>query len=467
MRRSLKIGLGLLGGLVLVAAVAGSRARVRIAEVHREDPAGRPIWIGPVTVFDGESIQRGQDVLIQGATIASVTPAGKEPPPPSAFRIDGHDRTLLPGLVDSHAHLLTAGGPPWKFYIPDVPAHARALLCAGVTSALIAVSAADEDKLVAQAESGNALAPHLFRAGPGLTAPMGHPIPFIRALVPWPLSEVIVRAQPTVSSPQDAPAAVARIAQRHNPPFLKIFYDAVPPGTPHLTRETLFAVVKAARESGLRPVVHIGTSDDMLAAAESGAALLMHPPSKDELSDAQIERLRQIGIPFVTTMRTLLAADEIARGGGSPLERECIDPRMLAALASPPEGWKLKGFENTQHEFPLAAKRMQENVRRLVRAGVPFFVGTDTGVFGVVPGASVHGEIQALGRLGIPAATILRAATSAPAAFLDPARTFGKIAKGQRADLLLVRGDPTVDLAALSQIDQVFLSGARLERKPL
>lgn len=467
MRRTLKIGLGLLGGLFLVAAVAGSRARVRIAEVHREDPAGRPIWIGQVTLFDGESIQRGQDVLIKGSIIASVTPAGKESPPPSALRIDGRDRTLLPGLIDSHAHLLTAGGPPWKFYLPDVPAHARALLCAGVTSALVALSADDEDKLAAQAEAGKALAPHLFRAGPGLTAPMGHPIPFIRALVPWPMSEAIVRAQPTVSSPEEAPAAVARIAQRHRPPFLKIFYDAVPDGTPHLSRETMVAVVKAAKESGLRPVIHIGSSEDMIAAAESGAALLMHPPSKDVLTDAQIEKLHQIGTPFVTTMRTLLAADEIGRGGGSALERECVDGRMLAAFSSPPPDWKLKGFENLQHEFPLAAQRMQDNVRRLIRAGVPFFVGTDSGVFGVVPGASLHGEIQALGRLGIPPLAILRAATSAPAAFLDPARTFGRIEKGQRADLLLVHGDPTADLSALSRIDQVFLSGARLERKPL
>jgi imidazolonepropionase-like amidohydrolase len=140
---------------------------------------------------------------------------------------------------------------------------------------------------------------------------------------------------------------------------------------------------------------------------------------------------------------------------------------MLAAFSSPPPGWQLKGFENLQHQFPLAAQRMQDNVGRLIRAGVPFFVGTDAGVFGVVPGASLHGEIQALGRLGIPPLTILRAATSAPAAFLDPRHSFGRIEKGQRADLLLVRGDPTADLADLAQIDQVFLSGARLERKPL
>jgi imidazolonepropionase-like amidohydrolase len=467
MGRALRIAVGLFGGLVLVAAVAGSRARVRIAEVQREDPADRPIWIGSATVFDGESVRRGQDVLIRGPIIASVTPAGQEPPPASALRIDGSGRTLLPGLIDSHAHLLTAGGPPWRFYLPDVPAHARALLCAGVTSALVAVSGDDEDKLAARAEAGQALAPHLFRAGPGLTAPQGHPIPFIRALVPWPLSSLIVRAQPTVGAPEEAPAAVARIAQRHRPPFLKIFYDAIPEGAPRLSRETLRAVVKAAKQSGLRPIVHIGSSEDMLAAAEAGAALLMHPPSKDLLSDAQIERLKELGVPFVTTLRTLLAAEEVAATGGSLLERECIDGRVLAALASPPPGWELKGFEGMQREFPRAARRMQDNVRRLVLAGVPFFVGTDAGVFGVLPGASLHGELQALGRLGVPALALLRAATSAPAAFLDPGRSFGKVEAGQRADLLLVRGDPTADLTALSQIEQVFLSGARLTRRPL
>lgn len=217
----------------------------------------------------------------------------------------------------------------------------------------------------------------------------------------------------------------------------------------------------------MRPVVHIGSSADMVTAAEVGVALLMHPPSSDILTDEQVATLAKIGTPFVTTMRTLLAADEVVRTGGTPLERESMDARLFTSFAHRPKGFAIPGFEQLEKEFPMAAARMQENVQRLVRAGVPFFVGSDSGVFGVFPGASLHGEMLALARAGIDPVMILRAATSAPAAFLDPAQRFGRVAPGQRADLLLVRGDPVTDLHALSAIDDVWLSGMRLNRRPV
>jgi imidazolonepropionase-like amidohydrolase len=336
-----------------------------------------------------------------------------------------------------------------------------------VTSVLVAQSGADEDELAARAAAGAALSPHLFRAGPGLTAPGGHPIPFIRVLLPWPLSALVIRRQPTAATPAEAEVQVARIHDRHRPPLLKIFYDDIPRGTPHLSREVLEAAVRAARARGMRPVVHIGGSADMVTAAEAGAALLMHPPLHDVLTEAQVARLRALGVPFVTTLRMPLAAEQVGRTGGTRLEREVMDPRVLAALATPPREWALKGFEDLQRQLPAAAARARENVRRLVLGGVLFFVGTDAGVFGVFPGASLHGELIELARLGLPPLQLLRAVTSAPAAFLDPARTFGRVAPGQRADLLLVRGDPLADLGALADIEEVFLAGARLERVPV
>ena len=69
--------------------------------------------------------------------------------------------------------------------------------------------------------------------------------------------------------------------------------------------------------------------------------------------------------------------------------------------------------------------------------------------------------------LGMTPSDVLRAATSAPAAFLDPDGRFGKIAPGWRADLLLVRGDPTRNIDALSAIAEVWLGGVRLQRHGL
>jgi imidazolonepropionase-like amidohydrolase len=73
-------------------------------------------------------------------------------------------------------------------------------------------------------------------------------------------------------------------------------------------------------------------------------------------------------------------------------------------------------------------------------------------------------EIEALVGLGIPAEEVLAAATSRATAFLDPSGCFGRVAPGQRADLLLVRGDPTTDITALGDIEAVWLEGVRIAR---
>jgi imidazolonepropionase-like amidohydrolase len=104
------------------------------------------------------------------------------------------------------------------------------------------------------------------------------------------------------------------------------------------------------------------------------------------------------------------------------------------------------------------------NIRKLAAAGLPFFAGTDSGVPGVFPGASMHAELAGLVAAGFSPAEVLKSATSRPAAFLDPSGSFGRVAPGQRADLLLVRGDPTADIRALDSIEGVYLEGVRLER---
>lgn len=142
-------------------------------------------------------------------------------------------------------------------------------------------------------------------------------------------------------------------------------------------------------------------------------------------------------------------------------------PDLLDPWIEAPE-WELEGFsEEIDRTHDSVARETRDNVRRLLEAGVPLLVGTDSGVHGVFPGASIHEEIRTLVELGMPPLRALEAATSAPAAFLDPSGSFGRIAPGQRADLLLVNGDPVADIAALSNIEAVFLEGVRLDRIPI
>ena len=94
---------------------------------------------------------------------------------------------------------------------------------------------------------------------------------------------------------------------------------------------------------------------------------------------------------------------------------------------------------------------MKTVVGALHRAGVPLVAGTDAMGFPlIVPGASLHRELQLLTESGLTAYEAIRAATVHPAAFLHKEDEVGSIAVGKRADLLLVDGDPLQDLARLS-----------------
>jgi len=110
-------------------------------------------------------------------------------------------------------------------------------------------------------------------------------------------------------------------------------------------------------------------------------------------------------------------------------------------------------------------RRLNESVRRLASAGVTILAGTDA--FGnppTTPGLSVHEELVALVDAGLSPQSALAAATS------EPARVFGladrgRIAAGLRADLLLVRGDPTRDINATRRIVGVWKLGIAADRE--
>ena len=112
-------------------------------------------------------------------------------------------------------------------------------------------------------------------------------------------------------------------------------------------------------------------------------------------------------------------------------------------------------------------KIMQENVRRLKAAGIPIGIGTDAGIGGVYHGSSTIREIRWLTMLGHRPVEALAAATSVSAAILRESGDHGRIAPGQRADLVLTGGRPDERIADLYDVRRVFVAGREMPLKPL
>ena len=219
----------------------------------------------------------------------------------------------------------------------------------------------------------------------------------------------------------------------------------------------------------MRAIVHTTTPEDTLTAVEVGAALLVHVPQRGVLTPSEVSRIVAADVPLVTTARLISASHQLAREGPIALEREMHGPALLEPwLASPL--WDLEGFSEEIDEPATREQAVRDtaaNVRRLREGGARLLVGTDSGVHGVFPGSSLHREMRYLVELGLTPVDVLRAATSEPADFIDPEARFGRVAPGYRADLLLVQGDPTDTIDALSEIEGVWLAGARLQREPV
>jgi imidazolonepropionase-like amidohydrolase len=377
-----------------------------------------------VRVFDGERVVPRVNVLVEAGRISAL---GDLAIPDGVEVIEGAGRTLLPGLIDAHVHVWDAS-------------HLEQSLAFGVTTVLDMFMLPAVAK---QLRASDSLQRADFRsAGILATAPGGHGTQFGFAI-------------PTLSRPEEAQAWVdARLAEGSD--YIKIVYDdgrALGGRMPTLSRETLTALITAAHARGKLALVHIQDQAAALDAIGAGADGLVHM-FRDRLPAPDLGKRLAANQAFLIPTLAVLRAIYGDPGGIED------DPVLVPYLM--PEA-----RDNLRTRFRLRAKGPAEVVPRaivqLTAAGVPILCGSDAPNPATAFGATVHDELQLLVRAGLSPASALAAATAAPAQVfrLDDR---GRVAPGLRADLLLVDGDPTVDITRTRHIVGIWREGRRFDR---
>ncbi len=438
--------------------------------VTRAKDAPTSCVIRNVRVFDAPHaalLDGLRDVVVRDGRIESV--AGPGVAASGLPEIDGKGGTLLPGLVDMHTHTGGSASPPWHTELPAQEENLGAFLYAGVTTVLDAGALTPAIfELRSRVRAGKVLSPRLYAAGPMFTAPNGHPVGLMRQTLPsWIAWYVLPRIAREVATPDAARAAVTELLFE-DPDVIKIAADDLVPGEPRIATQVIAAIVERAHEGHVRVVAHIGQSRDVIDTVGAGVDALMHDVYTEVISDEAVAKLAAAHVPVVATVGIWDAVEELGTlraDQRAPLTQDIAKPAVLAALASFPsdkEREQFSGMSKPLHEGHAARRT---NVAKLRAAGVTILVGSDAVNAGQFPGVSLHEEMAKLVEAGVPPGEVLRAATYDNARFLAGAQAeFGEVAPGQQADLILVEGDPTADIAATQHITHVWRDGAELQR---
>jgi imidazolonepropionase-like amidohydrolase len=394
--------------------------------------ASRVFAIKNVRVFDGNAVMQNATVIVENGLIKAV---GKNVAAPAGAEvIDGAGHTLLPGLIDSHTH---AFGPVLK----------QALMF-GVTTELDMFTshqlAAQLRKQQAEAKASDRA--DLFSAGTLVTAPGGHGTEYGMKI-------------PTITGPEEADSFVeARVKEGSD--YIKIVYDdgrSYGRKLPTVSKATMAAVIAAAHKRGKLAVVHIHSLEEARDAIDAGADGLVHL-----FVDKVDPEFGRFAASHKTFIIPTLAVEESLTGvaGGATL----IEDPNLGPYLSITDAGSLKRTFNFPSGLSMSYRVSEETIRQLKAASVPILAGTDAPNPGTVHGASMHREMELLVKAGLKPAEALAAATSVPAKQFR-LNDRGRIAEGLRADLLLVKGDPTVDIKATRNIARIWKGGVAVDRK--
>jgi imidazolonepropionase-like amidohydrolase len=400
-----------------------------------------------VRVFDGREVLPNTHVVVSGGTILAV--GGDMTAWRKLTTIDGAGSTLIPGLIDAHAHV--SG-------VDDL----RQALRFGVTTVLDMAAISTTPAELSAIRAKAAVAPDIAdvrTAGYPATSFRGHPTQYVRGL---PRFTPMITGQDFVAS-----------RRTEGSDYLKIVLNGVRVDTPlfgslgpqnirftNLDEPQTRSLVEAAHAAGMLAVAHVESLDDANIALAAGVDGLAHVWRR---GGANPDTARRLAERKAFVVPTLAVSDGFFAESRASL---LADPRFQSVLSD-----QIRQHLGRPFASPTAAsdgrvnfEAMMAAVRGLHHAGVELLVGADPSQMNpAAHGISVHREVELLVQAGLKPSEVLAAATA------NPAKAFrlhdrGRILPGRRADMILVRGDPTTDVLATRDIVRIWKLGVEVDR---
>lgn len=407
-----------------------------------------------VVPLNEEVVLQNRAIAVRDGEIIGIVDQSAADNYVASQRIDGGGRYVMPGLADMHIHMRMNPQAAFNMYLAN-----------GVTTVTnmgLADSYGDFEidhvQLRADVAAGRMAGPRYRVSGSQLTAEQ--------------LATV---------------ANVAPLLDRHGEQgydVIKIHGDLSP--------DVYDALIKGAHERGFRvtghtqhlmPLEHSLRMDSIQHVEEF--AYVSRDPAFGEAAAGSLENFIQAYYRNVERMEDPVYRATVVREvaeSGIYIDATLIIYKMLSVWAddeqfsklpndellaylpkSTVEHWLGSGNPYRQEDFPLTVEHLNSNFEifsallfELHEAGVPLLLGTDA--FGTLaPGFSIHRELELMVVAGLTPYEALRTGTVNVAAYLDQSDTAGTIEVGQRADFILVEGNPLIDIANSGEVRGVYL----------
>ena len=394
-------------------------------------------------------------VVIEGNTIVAAGPSSEVKIPVDATVVDTTGRTMLPGLIEAHGHLVVLGHGAYETWFPWIDAHggeamltkvmaiaAKQLLMAGVTTTVdlgspLTPILSIRDRI----NKGDVVGTRVLASGPWISRGAGGAMQAGFGGI-------------NITSSEEAGRKVEDLAKA---------------GVDHikahagLTLDDYKAIVAAAHKNRIRVHAHVYAERDVRNALEAGVDVLQHvgsagtaPPYSKEL----ITDIVNAGRPVVVSAahRAWIYEDTAA------FPERLQDPDLKTAFGpdiytevqhSLKNWWSLGYFQRTDREMLFR----ERGVKQFIESGAVMGMGTDSGTPMNFHSEALWREIKVHVDMGMSPTRAIAAATRVNAQAIGKGRELGSIEPGKIADIIVVNGNPLFDITALSHVEVVVKDG--------